>query len=164
MARSIAPAPVLYRLDSPTTRVLLIAAVASGSNVPTRVELDHATTFDITGLISEIQGFETDIETTSVTAWGTDALPQTITGPRTIAASTLVTKASKDGEDIRALVDPGDIVWLDIMTDGDTPTSLSEVWKVEVSNHTASKAAGQEGRIMTKCNIVDGNESAVIPA
>lgn len=164
MARTVATAPTLYRWDSPSTRVFMYATVASGALVPTRVEMDASSTIDITGLIVEVQGFETDIETTTVSAWGSDALPQTVSGPRTIADSTLITKASRDHLDLRQYVDPGEIVWLSFLSAGDTPGAKQEVWKVECSNHTASKAGGNEGRLTTKFNIIDGNESATIPA
>lgn len=163
MARTAVPAALVHRADGTAAWYLLTGTVASTTYVPTRVELEASTTYDITKLMVAMEGFSSDVETTTVPMFG-GGNPQTVDGAKTFEATALVTKYSTDGVDIRALIDPADTIYVAYFPAGDVPAQKMEVYKARVSNHMLPKNVTDFSRISTKLAQIDSNTFATVPA
>jgi hypothetical protein len=139
MARTVLTAGAAGRLDG--AGLFLVypgeTGVASTDLTPTRLERDVSTTLDITDLIAPggLEGFNVGVEKTSVPRFAGGGLgrklPMSVSGPSTIDANTrIITKAARDGIDMRDKLSVGDTFYFEINPDGDTAGSLSQVFKL----------------------------------
>ncbi len=174
MARTVLSAGAAGRLDGDA--LVLVYPGETGiadtdTLTATRTERDASTTLDVTDLMvaGGFVGFEVGVEKTQVPRWAGGGLgrklPTTVSGPSTVNANPqLITKAARNGVDLRDHLDQGDTFFLEINPDGDTGGSYSHTYQFEVANVSPTKDTGDFQRVVFDLNLLDSNERTLIPS
>ncbi|MDX2681107.1 phage tail tube protein [Streptomyces sp. NY05-11A] len=144
-----------------TTKVLWVPAI-SNKSAPTRVELNAGTALESeTGAMA---GWQTTSGTVPTPALGSRFTP-VVGGEITAADSSLTFWASKDGDDVRTLLnreDSGFIVWMD---EGDVEAQTMDVFPVTVTSQAKVRELDQAAQIMAQFAITsEPAENVAIPA
>lgn len=165
MARTVLAAGVLYRSDRSESVYLITGSVASSTLVVTQAEIDASTTYEVTGAIASVTGFETN-ETSSVQPiMGSTGFPYRLVGPLDVPDCAIEFLADRLGVDIKSILDPEDIVYVVFAPNADTTASYWEVWKTTVGKITRPKQFGGEtARVRVPFYPSAANERALIPA
>ncbi|MFJ1581555.1 hypothetical protein [Streptomyces sp. NPDC088182] len=144
-----------------TTRVLWVPTIAN-KNSPTRIELDAGTALE--GETGAMAGWQTTSEVFPTPALGSRFTP-VVGGAITAAESSLTFWASKDGDDVRALLlreAVGFIVWMD---EGDVPTQTMDVYPVTVTSQAKVRELDSAAQITAQFAITsEPAENVTIPA
>lgn len=166
MARTVVSAGTVYRSDRSTSVYYMTGGVASSTLVPTQVELDAATTHDITGAIAGVSGFMTSRSSITVPIMGTTGFPKRLAGPQEVSdTNTIDLWADRLGADFRAVVVVGATVHIVIAPNGDTAASYLECWKCEVTNVSSPKEfSATPAKVTITFDIQGANQYALIPA
>ncbi|MFS0697755.1 hypothetical protein [Streptomyces nitrosporeus] len=143
------------------TRVLWVPTIAAPT-APTRAELDAGTALE--GETGAMGGWQTTSETVATPALGSRFTP-VVGGAITAADSSLTFWASRDGDDVRALLvreASGFIVWMD---EGDVPTQTMDVYPVTVTSQAKVRELDSAAQIMCQFAITsEPRENVAIPA
>ncbi|MGW0169560.1 phage tail tube protein [Streptomyces sp. NPDC003343] len=144
-----------------TTKVLWVPTIAN-KNSPTRSELNAGTALESeTGAMA---GWQTTSATVPTPALGSRFTP-TVPGEITAADSSLTFWASKDGDDVRTLLqreDTGYVVWMD---EGDVPSQTMDVYPVQVTSQAKVREMDAAAQIMAQFSITsEPAENVTIPA
>lgn len=144
-----------------TTKVLWVPTIAN-KNAPTRPELNAGTALE--GETGAMNGWQTTSNTVATPALGSRFTP-VVGGEITAADSSLTFWASKDGDDVRALLqreDSGFIVWMD---EGDVAGQTCDVYPVTVTSQAKVRELDQAAQIMAQFAITsEPAENVTIPA
>ncbi|MEV4974449.1 hypothetical protein [Streptomyces scopuliridis] len=144
-----------------TTRVLWVPTIAN-KNSPTRIELNAGTALE--GETGAMGGWQTTSEVFPTPALGSRFTP-VVGGAITAAESSLTFWASKDGDDVRALLvreAVGFIVWMD---EGDVPTQTMDVYPVTVTSQAKVRELDSAAQITAQFAITsEPAENVTIPA
>ncbi|MEU0522766.1 hypothetical protein [Streptomyces niveus] len=144
-----------------TTRVLWVPTIANKA-APTRSELDAGTALE--GETGAMGGWQTTSETFPTPALGSRFTP-VVGAAITAADSSLTFWASKDGDDVRALLvreTPGFVVWMD---EGDVPAQTMDVYPVTVMTQAKVRELDNAAQIMCQFAITsEPAENVTIPA
>lgn len=143
-----------------TTKVLWVPTIAN-KNAPTRPELNAGTALE--GETGAMNGWQTTSNTVATPALGSRFTP-VVGGEITAADSSLTFWASKDGDDVRALLqreDSGFIVWMD---EGDVAGQTCDVYPVTVTSQAKVRELDQAAQIMAQFAITsEPAENVTIP-
>ncbi len=143
------------------TRVLWVPTIASIA-APTRPELSAGTALE--GETGAMGGWQTTSETVPTPALGSRFTP-VVGGAITAADSSLTFWASKDGDDVRALLvreASGFIVWMD---EGDVAGQTMDVYAVTVTSQAKVRELDSAAQIMCQFAITsEPKENVTIPA
>jgi len=144
-----------------TTKVLWVPTIANKS-APTRVELNAGTALE--GETGAMAGWQTTSATVPTPALGSRFTP-VVGGEITAADSSLTFWASKDGDDVRTLLnreDTGYIVWMD---EGDVEAQTMDIFPVTVTSQAKVRELDQAAQIMAQFAITsEPAENVAIPA
>ncbi|MEH0547286.1 hypothetical protein QA802_30635 [Streptomyces sp. B21-105] len=144
-----------------TTKVLWVPTIANTS-APTRVELNAGTALE--GETGAMAGWQTTSATVPTPALGSRFTP-VVGGEITAADSSLTFWASKDGDDVRTLLnreDTGFIVWMD---EGDVEAQTMDIFPVTVTSQAKVRELDQAAQIMAQFAITsEPAENVAIPA
>ena len=164
MARTVLAAGTIYRSDRSESVYIITAGVASGILVPSQAELDASTTYEVTGAIAEVTGFEVLEQTSKQPIMGSTGFPIVLAGPLDVADSMLTFLADKLGVDITSILDPDDIVHVVFAPNADTAASYLECWKTTVGRLARPKQFGGEtARVKVPLHPLAANTRALIP-
>lgn len=143
------------------TKVLWVPTIVSKS-APTRVELTAGTALE--GETGAMEGWQTTSETVQTPALGT-RFTAVVGGAITAADSSLTFWASKDGEDVRSLLEreaTGYVVWMD---EGDVPAQTMDVYPVTVTSQAKVRELDNAAQIMVQFAVTsEPAENVTIPA
>lgn len=144
-----------------TTKVLWVPTIANKA-APSRAELNAGTALESeTGAMS---GWQTTSGTVATPALGSRFTP-VVGGEITAADSSLTFWASKDGDDVRTLLnreDTGFIVWMD---EGDVEAQTMDVYPVTVTSQAKIRELDSAAQIMAQFAITsEPAENVTIPA
>ncbi|AVV46465.1 hypothetical protein PYK79_41615 [Streptomyces sp. ID05-04B] len=144
-----------------TTKVLWVPTIANKS-APSRVELNAGTALE--GETGAMAGWQTTSATVPTPALGARFTP-VVGGEITAADSSLTFWASKDGDDVRTLLnreDSGYIVWMD---EGDIEAQTMDIFPVTVTSQAKVRELDQAAQIMAQFAITsEPAENVAIPA
>ncbi|MFE9296596.1 phage tail tube protein [Streptomyces niveus] len=144
-----------------TTKVLWVPTIANKLS-PTRSELNAGTALE--GETGAMGGWQTTSETVPTPALGSRFTP-VVGGAITAADSSLTFWASKDGDDVRALLEreaAGFVVWMD---EGDVPTQTMDVYPATVTSQAKVRELDSAAQIMCQFAITsEPAENVTIPA
>ncbi|MEW2570500.1 hypothetical protein [Streptomyces sp. NPDC047070] len=144
-----------------TTKVIWAPAVAN-KNAPTRSEINAGTALE--GETGAMGGWQTTSGTVPTPALGSRFTP-VVGGEITAADSSLTFWASKDGDDVRTLLqreDTGFIIWMD---EGDVQGQTCDVYPVTVTSQAKVRELDQAAQIMAQFAITsEPAENVTIPA
>ncbi|REE62122.1 hypothetical protein BX257_4735 [Streptomyces sp. 3212.3] len=144
-----------------TTKVLWVPTIASKQS-PSRAELSAGTALEAEA--GAMAGWQTTSGTVPTPALGSRFTP-VVGGEITAADSSLTFWASKDGNDVRTLLqreDVGYIVWMD---EGDVPGQTMDVYPVSVTSQAKIRELDQAAQIMAQFAITsEPAENVEIPA
>lgn len=143
------------------TKVLWVPTIASLS-APTRPEINAGTALE--GETGAMAGWQTTSATVPTPALGTRFTP-VVGGEITAADSSLTFWASKDGDDVRTLLnreDSGFVIWMD---EGDVPGQTMDVFAVTVTSQAKVRELDSAAQIMAQFAITsEPAENVEIPA
>ncbi|WP_435215919.1 hypothetical protein [Streptomyces sp. bgisy034] len=143
------------------TKVLWVPTIANKA-APTRVELNAGTALE--GETGAMSGWQTTSNTVATPALGSRFTP-VVGGEITAAESSLTFWASKDGDDVRTLLqreDTGFIVWMD---EGDVEAQTCDVYPVTVTSQAKVRELDSAAQIMAQFAITsEPAENVTIPA
>lgn len=143
------------------TKVLWVPTIASKA-APTRSELNAGTALE--GETGAMSGWQTTSNTVATPALGSRFTP-VVGGEITAAESSLTFWASKDGDDVRTLLqreDTGFIVWMD---EGDVEGQTCDVYPVTVTSQAKVRELDSAAQIMAQFAITsEPAENVTIPA
>ena len=166
MARTVLGKPLnLFRSDTTEFVYVFTAAVASALLIPTQAELDATTTYDVTGAIDAVTGFESSRTSLAVAIKGTAGFPVRLSGPKETPDASITFWADQLGVDIKSILDEQDLVYVAFAPNADTAASYLELWKCRVQSLSRLKQFGGEAaRVRVMFDVLDANERALIPA
>jgi hypothetical protein len=143
------------------TKVLWVPTIASKS-APSRPEINAGTALE--GETGAMAGWQTTSATVPTAALGSRFTP-VVGGEITAADSSLTFWASKDGDDVRTLLnreDTGFVVWMD---EGDVPGQTMDVFPVTVTSQAKVRELDTAAQIMAQFAITsEPAENVPIPA
>jgi hypothetical protein len=144
-----------------TTKVLWVPAIANKA-APSRAELNAGTALE--GETGAMGGWQTTSATVPTPALGSRFTP-VVGGEITAADSSLTFWASKDGDDVRTLLnreDAGFVVWMD---EGDVEAQTMDVFPVTVTSQAKVRELDSAAQIMAQFAITsEPAENVTIPA
>lgn len=144
-----------------TTKVIWAPSIAN-KNAPTRSEINAGTALE--GETGAMGGWQTTSATVATPALGSRFTP-VVGGEITAADSSLTFWASKDGDDVRTLLqreDTGFIIWMD---EGDVPGQTMDVYPVSVTSQAKVRELDSAAQIMAQFAITsEPAENVTIPA
>lgn len=144
-----------------TTKVIWAPTIAN-KHAPTRPEINAGT--ELSGETGAMGGWQTTSATVPTPALGSRFTP-VVGGEITAADSSLTFWASKDGDDVRTLLqreDTGFIIWMD---EGDVGGQTMDVYPVTVTSQAKVRELDQAAQIMAQFAITsEPAENVTIPA
>lgn len=151
-------------INPETTVVYWVVSVVDLTN-PTRDELDHATSVDLTGEIAGMTGWEVSADRVPVPDLGSKKTGR-ITGRVNPGDAQIAYYADEATADIRDAKSRGDTGAIYIFDGGDIEGQKARGFAVEVSSITpTTDVAGTEAaRVMVDYSITDWAEEVIIPA
>lgn len=157
------PIPVTDRFFQPEiSKVIFIPTIAASTLIPTRSEINAGD--DLSAEIADVSGWMVQsgfIDTPDLGKRYTSK----IGGRLTTADSSLTMYASKDGDDVRAVLPRGTEGFIAFMDGGDVPTQPMDVFKVEVAALGKVRSTGDNAFQLTlQFSIKDFAEDVAIPA
>jgi hypothetical protein len=163
----MAPAPLntTERYINPEVTVAYWVTAVADITAPTRLELDAVTSWDLTGEIAAMTGWEVSADRVAVPDLGSKKTGR-ITGRVNPGDAQITFYASSDTEDVRDIKARGDVGFIIILDGGDVEGQKGRAFAVEVSSLTPTvDVAGTEGaRVMVDYSINDWAEEITIPA
>jgi hypothetical protein len=162
MATSAIQASTRY-FDVGTTKIYFLPAVASGSLIPTRAEMNAGT--DLSPEVAEVDGWSVASEQIETPDFGTRFVSQ-IPGRISAEDSSLTMYSDQEGDDVRELLPrdtTGYIMWLD---GGDTAGNRADVYPVKVTSLSKMRSA-EKNAAMIKVSFAitaDPGEDVTVPA
>lgn len=144
-----------------TTKVLWVPTIAN-KNAITRPEINAGTALE--GETGNMAGWQTTSATVGTPALGSRFTP-VVGGEITAADSSLTFWASKDGDDVRTLLqreDVGFVVWMD---EGDVEGQTCDIYPVSVTSQAKVRELDSAAQIMAQFAITsEPAENVTIPA
>ncbi|WP_329338596.1 hypothetical protein OG866_27125 [Streptomyces sp. NBC_00663] len=144
-----------------TTKVVWCPTIANKS-APTRAEINAGT--ELSGETGAMSGWQTTSATVPTAALGSRFTP-TVPGEITAADSSLTFWASKNGDDVRTLLQReaiGFVIWMD---EGDVSGQTCDVYPVQVTSQAKVRELDQAAQIMAQFAITsEPAENVTIPA